>query len=848
LVALSVPSAMIPAMLYDALMAKSRRNDSLDEVRSAALGRVRWLVDLLERQRAQSRWDAVPWVGEGGYERFQAACAATKNEIDGRLAACADEECRAAVLCLLLAAGFDRTGFWQYGTQTGTLISRVRGWTSDEVAVMLLCVTEYDMGHWFAESLRTALNAAECLDADGRRAVAPWLRHAHAELMNTDVPARLRGPLAQRLRTLLESVDEAHIPEGLIPSSAPWAAPLRDRAGASPTPELAGFVRHLASLSGPRPAQRWRRTCRALADAAAVGDLAVEILRGLAEGDPLCSSGQGPHTAWMGEYHYHYVVHQSDGDLARGVVWAAALTGGPASAPYFCALALRAGGPGSDVIEDLKLAGAAINALAEIDDPAALEALWRLQSRIKHRALRKQLDTALLTAADRQGITAGQLVERSVPDHGLAPDGSLEHELGGYRVRVAIEDAVTVRLTFAGPDGRLFRTAPAAVKDGFPDELKQLKALAKEVRGTLSGERARVEALMSAGREWPYDEWCRYYRDHPVTGVLVRGLIWEFQHSDGVWHAAAPMTEPPGEPARARLWHPIRASTDEIRAWRERIVAEGLRQPFKQAFREIYLLTPAEEETGVYSNRFAAHIVHYRRLYALFKERGWQANFLGRYDGGYEGRAWAEFGDGEWRACFFHEPAAEDYGDYAPDHAATDQVRFERRDGRRRREVPLAEVPPLVFSEAMRDVDLFVGVTSIAADPEWADRGEDRYAAYWRTTTFGELTANAEVRRAALERILPRLKIADRCALDGRFLVVRGGLRTYKIHLGSANILMEPDDSYLCIVPSRPKSDGKVFLPFEDDRLSLILSKAFLLAADTKITDETILAQIKRGG
>ncbi|MFJ9148172.1 hypothetical protein ACIRP7_08860 [Streptomyces sp. NPDC102270] len=38
-----------------------------------------------------------------------------------------------------------------------------------------------------------------------------------------------------------------------------------------------------------------------------------------------------------------------------------------------------------------------------------------------------------------------------------------------------------------------------------------------------------------------------------------------------------------------------------------------------------------------------------------------------------------------------------------------------------------------------------------------------------------------------------------------------------------------------------------MFLPFEDERPSLILSKAFLLAADTKITDETILHQIKRG-
>jgi hypothetical protein len=42
-------------MLYDALVAESRRNDSLDDVRSAALDRVRWLVDLLEGQRSEFR-------------------------------------------------------------------------------------------------------------------------------------------------------------------------------------------------------------------------------------------------------------------------------------------------------------------------------------------------------------------------------------------------------------------------------------------------------------------------------------------------------------------------------------------------------------------------------------------------------------------------------------------------------------------------------------------------------------------------------------------------------------------------------------------------------------------------
>ena len=40
---------------------------------------------------------------------------------------------------------------------------------------------------------------------------------------------------------------------------------------------------------------------------------------------------------------------------------------------------------------------------------------------------------------------------------------------------------------------------------------------------------------------------------------------------------------------------------------------------------------------------------------------------------------------------------------------------------------------------------------------------------------------------------------------------------------------------------------GKVFLPFAGDNLlSIILSKAFLLAEDSKIKDPTIVSQIQR--
>jgi hypothetical protein len=66
-------------------------------------------------------------------------------------------------------------------------------------------------------------------------------------------------------------------------------------------------------------------------------------------------------------------------------------------------------------------------------------------------------------------------------------------------------------------------------------------------------------------------------------------------------------------------------------------------------------------------------------------------------------------------------------------------------------------------------------------------------------------------------------------------------------HCGSANILIEPDDRYLCIVPASSRRTGRVMLPFDGDEvLSVILSKAMLLASDDKITDPTILCQLKR--
>ncbi|MGW0882343.1 DUF4132 domain-containing protein [Streptomyces sp. NPDC002671] len=482
-----------------------------------------------------------------------------------------------------------------------------------------------------------------------------------------------------------------------------------------------------------------------------------------------------------------------------------------------------------------------VRAAQDFPTPELVTAIRTVRRTVRHAGVPKQLDK-LLKKVDA-ALAERTDVALRLPRLEFGDDGRLRRTAGDYHAVVTVAETAT--LTWE-KDGRPLRSVPAPVRRDHTALVKELRELVKRVNAQLVTLVRALEGGFTVDAVHSYGWWRTELAGHPLARTLVRRLIWEIEVAPGEWRAILPETDEPLPDARddasVRLWHPIRSQPDTVRAWRDLLVERRIRQPFKQAFREIYLLTPAEEQTRVYSNRFAAHLVHYRKMFALFRARGWKSDLLGPWDGGDGDEAERTLAAGEWRVRFFHS-----WADWAGEDelASTDQVRFDRRGEGAWRAAPLADVPPLVFSEAMRDVDLFVGVTSIAADPDWTDGGSGR--TYWERASFAELAESAEARRDALERILPRLKIADRCRLDGRFLVVRGDLRTYRIHLGSANILMEPDDAYLCIVPARGKGDGKVFLPFEDERLSLILSKASLLAADTEITDETILMQIKRG-
>ncbi len=494
-------------------------------------------------------------------------------------------------------------------------------------------------------------------------------------------------------------------------------------------------------------------------------------------------------------------------------------------------------------------------------DLAGVSQLAILRLKIRTNTTVRLINQKIQILANEKGMTPSQIEDLAVTDFGLE-NGRKEITIGEYKTILRIEGYKPI-LEYYNLEDKLLKSVPAFLKNEYAAELRNWQNEAKELQKVLTAQKHRFDSFYLEQRQWSFAEFCQNYLQHGLFRIIATKLIWEFEEKEqktrGIgdengffnhkWEKIAWISDQ----TIVRLWHPLGADLAEVRAWRENLTEAQIQQPFKQAFREVYLLTEAEIRTNTYSNRFAAHLLKQHQFSVLAKIRGWNYQLLGAYDDGREHTVvYKNFPNWNIQVEYWINEVSDFDNEFNDSgiwqYVSTDQVRFKRNE----LIMNLLEVPPLFFSEVLRDVDLFVGVASVGNDPTWNDQGavprpRNRWTTYWENYSFGELNETAITRKTVLEKLIPKLKIGKKCRLEGKFLIVEGNLRSYKIHLGSSNILMLPNDEYLCIVADRSgKSQDQVFLPFEGDTtLSLILSKAFLLADDHKITDETIIRQLK---
>lgn len=398
-------------------------------------------------------------------------------------------------------------------------------------------------------------------------------------------------------------------------------------------------------------------------------------------------------------------------------------------------------------------------------------------------------------------------------------DGPIEIIVEGVKLSLGIGPWGEVELS-ATREGKALGDIPAKLK-----KLPKVAALREhkvELKRQASRIRPSLEQFMVRGDEFTGAE-LRELMEHPLLRPMLANLV---LIGDGIAgypvHGGKALEDHRGEveavkaAEKLRIAHPhdlLPAAT--WHRWQKDCFARERIQPFKQVFREFYPVTAAEKEEGTQTRRYAGHQVQPRQALALLGQRGWvhhpeEGVRKVFHDAGLV--AWLHFQEG------FYTPAE-------IEGLTLEGVFFTKRG--EHEALKLTSLPPRLFSETMRDLDLVVSVAHRGGvDPEAS-------------------ASTVEMRTALVEETCRLLNLGNVRVKD-RYALVKGDLGEYSVHLGSAVTRKMPGET-LFIVPVHSQHRGRMFLPFADDdpRTAEVMSKVLLLARDREIKDPGILDQIR---
>ena len=371
-------------------------------------------------------------------------------------------------------------------------------------------------------------------------------------------------------------------------------------------------------------------------------------------------------------------------------------------------------------------------------------------------------------------------------------------------------------------DGRLLKSVPAKYKKN------EIVQRFQEVHKKLKEQYSRTKLMMEQAMEdrTVFEVWeLRELGRNPVVRPIVEFLVFRtakdtdafqmgFLTKDGLLDAAGKVL--PVKPEE-KVWiaHPFDLyRSGQWHEYQKVLFERQIRQPFKQVFRELYL--KLDEELELCESRlFSGNQIQPQKTVGALRSRRWVAD----YEDGLQKVYYKE----NIVACIY---AMADW--FTPSDAEAPTLEWvvfsDRKTGERLR---IQEIPEVIYSEVMRDVDLAVSVAHAGGvDPETSH-------------------STVEMRKAIVACNLELFKLKN-VRVEGNHAVIDGKLGRYSVHLGSA-VVHQIGSSMLFVVPVHSQHRGRMFLPFIDDdpKTAEILSKILLFAEDTKIKDPNILAQIR---
>ena len=208
--------------------------------------------------------------------------------------------------------------------------------------------------------------------------------------------------------------------------------------------------------------------------------------------------------------------------------------------------------------------------------------------------------------------------------------------------------------------------------------------------------------------------------EHPLVGQIARRLIWHLTTPssstlaidlDGALRdASAKPVEMPTD-AYVWLWHPVDSDDATAATWRAVIEDAGVRQPFKQAHREVFRRGPEDGTTPDRSHRFSGLVVRQQQFAALCRKCGWECSLQGPSFGTSNALKRLPRSDAIATLEVPYLDVQAQRGRADP-FVTIGALRLETAEDRLA--LPLEAVPPRLLSELMRDVSLVTSVANAA--------------------------------------------------------------------------------------------------------------------------------------
>ena len=365
--------------------------------------------------------------------------------------------------------------------------------------------------------------------------------------------------------------------------------------------------------------------------------------------------------------------------------------------------------------------------------------------------------------------------------------------------------------------GKELKSLPTKLKkDKYIEDIKEVH---KNLKEQYRRSRKMLEEAMEDATEF-YGYEIENLMTNPVIAPILKSLVFKMGNDLGYYEdkklkSAKKKSVAVKDDSLLKIAHCFDLfESGDWASYQKDIFDRELKQPFKQVFRELYVKT-VDEKGRDKSLRYAGHQVQPAKTVALLKTRRWIID-------GQEGLEKVYYKENIIAKIY----ALADWFSPADIEAPTlEEVQF--FDRKTFKPILIDNVPDLVFTEVMRDIDLVVSVAHIGdVDPEASH-------------------STIEMRKAIIEFNCKLFKLKNVTFTENHALI-KGERAEYSIHLGSG-LVHQKAGSAINVLPVHSQHRGRVFLPFIDDdpKTAEIMAKVILFAQDEKIKDVFILEQIK---